>query len=170
MTKEAKDMVAKRKIAWIYLLYRMFEGNYLKLIRTMCISGMTVADLQDWEKDYKDAVYEVIQEEDTKGVILPDQTPVPSIKAIKEKVLRRCDDLIAATTDPAKLAVVYKTLSEFEVADDKNEMSVLDAINATIKPKTEKKKGTVSMLDKMKSQKNKFVAESLPDDEETEED
>ena len=77
---------------------------------------------------------------------------VPSIKSIKEKVLRRCYQLIEETSDPAKLAVVYKTLSEFESADDKKDKSVLDAINEAVKPLTPKKKEKMTMLEKMKSE------------------
>lgn len=173
MTKEAKDMMARRKIAWVYLLHRMFEGNPTKMIRTMGMSGMTVADIQDWEIDYKDAVYKVIQEEDEKGVSLRDRDGVPSIKSIKEKVLKRCNDLITETTDPAKLAVVYKTLSEFEVSDEKQEKSVLDAINETIKPLTPAKKAkTITMLEKMKQQNSGVVTraqnESVDEDPEDE--
>lgn len=152
--KELKDRINKRKIAYVYLLHRMFEGNPTKMLKIMQISGLSVGDIQDWDNDYRDAVYKTIQEEDAKGLELRDPVKdVPSIKSIKEKVLRRCDDLITETTDPAKLAVVYKTLSEFEVSDDKKEKSVLDAINESIKPLKEKKKEKMTMLDKLNKQK-----------------
>ena len=153
MLKEVKDRINKRKIAYIYLMHRMFEGNPTMMIKIMHIPDVTVADIQDWDMDYKDAVYQTIQEEDARGVTLRDKdTDVPSIKGIKEKVLRRVDALILATEDPARLAQVYKILSEFEVADDKKEKSVLDAINESIKPLTPKKKETITMLEKMRKE------------------
>ena len=124
--------------------------------------------IQDWNLDYKDAVYRTIEEEDAKGVALRDpDADVPSIKSIKEKVLRRCYSLIEETSDPAKLAVVYKTLSEFESADDKKDKSVLDAINEAVKPLTPKKK-SMTMLDRMKAE-NKVGGAKGEDEEKAEE-
>ena len=94
---------------------------------------------------------------------LRDLEDVPSIKSIKERVLRRCYTLIEETTDPAKLAMVYRTLSEFELADEKKEKSVLDAINESIKPLTPKKKERMTLLEKVRSQNH-----SAPVDEEEE--
>jgi len=169
MDKETKDRINKRKIAYIYLMHRMFEGNPTLMKRIMGWSEISVGDLQDWDIDYKEAVYQVIQEEDMKGVRLRDMEDVPSIKSIKEKVLRRCYSLIEETTDPAKLAVVYRTLSEFELADEKKEKSVLDAINESIKPLTPKKKERMTMLEKVRSQNYSHQAEAEPDEEETDE-
>ena len=153
MLKEVKDRINKRKIAYVYLMHRMFEGNPTMMKKIMGLGDITVADLQDWDSDYKDAVYQTIQEEDAKGVQLRDKDEdVPSIKSIKEKVLRRVDKIIAETTDPSRLATTYKILSEFEVADDKKEKSVLDAINESIKPLTPQKKETITMLEKMRQQ------------------
>lgn len=167
MQKEVKDRINKRKIAYIYLLHRMFESNPALMLRIMHIPNVTVEDIQDWNLDYKDAVYRTIEEEDAKGVALRDpDADVPSIKSIKEKVLRRCYSLIEETSDPAKLAVVYKTLSEFESADDKKDKSVLDAINEAVKPLTPKKK-SMTMLDRMKAE-NK-VGGAGAGEEETEE-
>ena len=152
MTKETKDRINKRKIAYVYLLHRMFEGNPAMMLKIMCIPQITVADIQDWDSEFKEAVYQTIQEEDLNGVRLRDRNDVPSIKSIKEKVLRRCNDLIDETIDPSKLATVYKILSEFEVADDKKEESVLDAITKTLQPKNQQKRGAVTMLDKMREE------------------
>lgn len=168
MLKEAKDRIQKRKIAYIYLLHRMFESNPAMMLKIMRIPDTTVADVQDWDLDYKDAVYKTIQEEDAKGVTLRDPNEdVPSIKSIKEKVLRRVNDIIQETTDPARLATTYKVLSEFEVSDDKKEKSVLDAINESIKPLTPKKKEKMTMLEKMKQQN--IIASREEKEEETEE-
>ena len=152
MRKETKDRINRRKIAYIYLLHRMFEGNPTLMVRTMALTGISVADIQDWDADYKDAVYQTIQEEDMKGVRLRDKEDVPSIKGIKEKVLRRVDTLINATDDPARLATVYKILSEFETTDTKKEKSVIDAINESVKPLVPKKKQTITMLEKMRQE------------------
>lgn len=157
MDKEKKDRINKRKIAYVYLMHRMFEGNPVMMLKILGSNGITVEDLQEWDSDYKDAVYQTIQEEDAKGVNLKDKdNDVPSIKHIKEEVLRRVDKLINVTEDPARLAQVYKILSEFETADDKKEKSVLDAINDSIKPLTPKKSNSVTMLDRMR-QENKIM-------------
>ena len=138
-------------------MHRMFEGNPVMMLKILGSNGITVEDLQEWDSDYKDAVYQTIQEEDAKGVNLKDKdNDVPSIKHIKEEVLRRVDKLISVTEDPARLAQVYKILSEFETADDKKEKSVLDAINDSIKPLTPKKSNSVTMLDRMR-QENKIM-------------
>ena len=152
MLKETKDRINKRKIAYIYLMHRMFEGNPALMKKIMGLGELTVADLQDWDAEWKDAVYATIREEDEKGVSLREKTEVPSIKSIKEKVLRRVNTIIDETTDPSRLATTYKVLSEFEVSDDKKEKSVLDAINEAVKPLTPKKKETVTMLEKMRQE------------------
>ena len=143
MNKAVKDYINKRKIAYIYLLHRMFEGNPALMLKTMRIPEVNIDDINDWDSDFREAVYQTIQEEDAKGVKLPED--IPTIKSIKEKVLKRCYDLINETTDPAKLAVVYKTLSDFEQQDEKKEKSVLDAINEAITPLTAKKKEGMTM-------------------------
>ena len=153
MKKEIKDMINKRKIAYVYLMHRMFGSSPALLLKVMKIPGVTVADLEDWDIDYKDAVYRTIQEEDAKGVALKDpDSDVPSIRSIKEKILRQIEKIIAETTDPSRLASAYKVLSEFEVSDDKKEKSVLDAINEAVKPLTPKKKEKMTMLEKMKKE------------------
>ena len=168
MNKEIKDRINKRKIAYIYLMHRMFEGSPALLLKIMKPKAeVTIEDLQDWDRDYKQAVYETIQEEDSRGVQLKDpDTDVPSIKSIKEKILRRTEQVIAETTDPSRLASAYKVLSEFEVADDKKDKSVLDAINEIVKPLTPKKKEKLTMLEKMKQQGR--IPEVPKEDSETE--
>lgn len=151
MQKEVKDRINKRKIAYVYLLHRMFEGNPTMMLKIMHIPEVTVEDIKDWELDYREAVFQTIQEEDAKGVTLPED--IPTIKSIKDRVLKRCYQLIDETTDPSKLAMVYRTLSEFESSDTKREKTVLDAINETIKPLTPKKKEKLTMLEKMKLEK-----------------
>lgn len=144
------------------------------MLRIMRIPETTVADIQDWDLDYKDAVYKTIQEEDSRGVTLRDpDEDVPSIRSIKEKTLRRVFAIIEQTTDPAKLAATYKTLSEFEVSDDKKEKSVIDAINESVKPLTPKKKEKMTMLEKMKLQKQNTLGDGgkkADDDDELETD
>ena len=117
------------------------------------IPNVKVDDILDWDKDYRDAVFDTIREEDAKGVQMKDpHEDVPSIKSLKEKILRQVEKVISETTDPARLASAYKVLSEFEVADDKKDKSVLDAINEIVKPLTPKKKEKLTMLEKMKQQ------------------
>lgn len=167
MLKEKKDRLNKRKIAYVYLMHRMFEGSPALLKRIMDVPNVTVEDLQDWDRDYKEAVYQTIQEEDSRGVELKDpENDVPSIKSIKEKILRRTEQVISETTDPSRLASAYKVLSEFEVADDRKDKSVLDAINEAVKPLTPKKKEKLTMLEKMKQQGR--IPEVSKQDKETE--
>lgn len=154
MRKDVKDMINKRKIAYIYLLHRMFEGSPALLLKVMKIPNVTAPDIEDWDRDYRDAVYETIREEDAKGVEMKDpHNDVPSIKSLKEKILRQVEAVISETTDPARLASAYKVLSEFEVSDDRKDKSVLDAINEIVKPMTPKQKERMTMLEKMKQQK-----------------
>ena len=167
MLKEKKDRINKRKIAYVYLMHRMFDGSPSMLKRIMDVPNVSVEDLQDWDRDYKEAVYQTIQEEDARGVELKDpEKDVPSIKSIKEKILRRTEEVINETTDPSRLASAYKVLSEFEVADDKKDKSVLDAINEAVKPLTPKKKEKLTMLEKMKQQGR--IPEIPKQDKETE--
>ena len=94
MRKDVKDLINKRKIAYVYLLHRMFESSPALLLKVMKIPNVAVEDIQDWDRDYKDAVYETIREEDARGVALKDpHEDVPSIKGIKEKVLRRAEEI-----------------------------------------------------------------------------
>ena len=63
MNKEIKDRINKRKIAYVYLMHRMFEGSPASLLKIMKPrTDVTVEDLQDWDRDYKAAVYETIRE------------------------------------------------------------------------------------------------------------
>lgn len=152
MDKDTKSRINRRKIAYVYLMHRMFEGSPAKMLNIMNLRGVKLEDIQDWDLDYKDAVLATIQEEDAHGVELKDQDrPVPSIKSIKEKILRRCDVLTNMTDDPARLAQVYKILSEFEGADEKKEKGVLDAINDSIKPLTPKQKEK-TLLERMRQE------------------
>ena len=170
MNKEQRDRYNKRKIAYVYPMHRMFEGSSALLLKIMKIPNVTVEDIQDWDGDYREAVFKTIEEEDAKGVAMKDPNyDVPSIKGIKEKVLRRVDTLINITDDPARLAQVYKVLSEFEVADDKKEKGVLDAINEIVKPMTPKKKEKITMLEKMKQQGRLPELPSEEDDDDEEE-
>ena len=168
MDQEAKVRQNKRKIAYVYLMHRMFEGSPVLLMKIMKVPGLKLEDLQDWDSEYHDAVRKTIEEEDSRGVKLKDETDVPSIKSIKEKLLRRVDGIINETTDPSRLATTYKVLSEFEGADDRKEKSVLDAINDIVQP-AKKKKTEMTMLDKMRQQKG-FIARNEEGEEEPEND
>lgn len=167
MDKEQKERVNKRKIAYIYLLHRMFEGSPALMLKIMKFPDVKIEDLEDWNIDYKEAVYKVIEQEDAKGVPMKDpNTDVPSIKSIKEKMLRRVNDIVNETTDPARLATAYRVLSEFESADDKKEKGVLDAINEIVRPLKPKEKKELTMLERMKTQSNKPVGSISKKEEE----
>lgn len=156
MDRETKNMINKRKIAYVYLMHRMFEGSPALLMKTMKVTGLKLDELEDWDRDYRTAVYETIKEEDARGADIKDPDhDVPSIRSIKEKILTRVEQVIAETTDPARLASAYKVLSEFEVADERKDKSVLDAINEAVTPLTQKqkeKREKKTMLDKMREQ------------------
>ena len=160
MDKERKDLINKRKIGYVYLMHRMFGGSPVLMIKTMKFRDVTVADLEDWDIDWKEAVYKVIEEEDAHGVKMKDpKNDVPSIGGIKEKALRRIDEVIKKTDDPSRLAQMYKILSEFEGADEKKEKSVLDAINESVKPKTPKQKEKIkTMKERMEEQEKARIA------------
>lgn len=139
MDKQRKELINKRKIAYVYLLHRMFEGSPALMLKVMKFKDVTVADLEDWNIDYKEAVYKVIEEEDARGVKMGDPNKdVPSIKSIKDRTLRRIDEIIDATDDPARLAQVFKILSDFEGGDEQKEKGVLDAINEAVRPRASK--------------------------------
>lgn len=158
MDKNVKNFIARRKIAYIYLMHRMFEGSPALMLKTMRITGVKVEDIEEWDSEYKEAVYKTIQEEDANGVALKDPNEdVPSIKAIKEKILRRVNTIIDEATDPARLATAYKFLSEFEASDDKKEKSVLDAISESIKPLAPKQKEKpVMLVDRMRKESGRI--------------
>ena len=149
MDKDLKNRIQKRRIAFVYLLHRMFEGNYAMMLRIMGLPGINEKDLQSWDEDYKEAVMQTIQEEDSRGVKLHEPQEVPSIRSIKEKILRRMDAVVLATDDPSRLATAYKIISEYQETDDKKDKSVLDAINESILPLTPKKKAALTMVEKM---------------------
>ena len=151
MLKETKDRINKRKIAFVYLMHRMFEGSPALMLKIIKVPNISVEDLQDWDMDYKDAVYQTIQEEDSKGVVLKDPQPVPSIKSIKDKILRQIDKIAGEAIDPSKLANAYKVLSEYEGNDEQKEESVIDAINKSVKPLTKKQKEK-TMLERMREE------------------
>lgn len=165
MLKEKKDLINKRKIAYVYLLHRMFEGSPALMLKVMKFKDVTVADLEDWNVDWKEAVYKVIEEEDARGVKMPDLEEVPSIKSIKDKALRQMNEVVATSSDPARLAQMFKILSEFEGVDEKKEKGVLDAINEAVKPRTPAKKEK-TLKDRMldKARERTAPAEEKEDD------
>lgn len=168
MLKSIKDRIAKRQIAYVYLLHRMFDGKASTMLTIMKIPEVAKEDILKWDREHKEYVDKMLEEDRAKNVapLLDSVGDVPSIKKIKEKVLRRCDTLIQETTDPSKLATVYKILSEFEAQDDKREKTVLDAINESIKPIATKKE-KFSMLDMLKKQQEEM--ENGKKDEEVDE-
>lgn len=152
MNKTVKERINKRKIAYVYLLHRMFNANPEEMQKIMRIPEVNADDIAEWNAEFKDAVIATIEEENEKGVILEHKEELPSISAIKERVLRRCYDIIETTTDPSKLATVYKTLSEFESVEEKKTVSVLDVINESLKPLGAKPSKEKTLIEKMKAE------------------
>lgn len=85
-----------------------------------------------------------------------DNTEVPSIKSIKEKILKRINNLVNDAQDPARLAQAYKILSEYEGTDDKKgKKSVVGAVMDNLKPKDKNDDAEpVTMLDVINSDSN----------------
>lgn len=84
----------------------------------------------------------------------PESSEVPSIKAIKEKILIRINNLVNESTDAARLAQAYKILSEYEATDDKKgRKSVVESVMDNIKPlgTGEDEVRPVSLLDVIQS-------------------
>jgi len=143
----------KRQIAYLYLMHRMFGGNPEKMIETLITKELTVKELQEWEGKLLGRVQEIIQSENAVGGGDSDSGAVPSIKSIKEKVLRRTNSLIGTSDDPARLAQVYKILSEFETTDDKKGTTVIDAVKTKLKAIPESQKETpITMLDVLRAE------------------
>lgn len=131
MKKERRDLTGTKQYAYVYLLHRFFNGRLNEMAAALELPELK-KDIPEWEKSFKDLVMNRIADEGRRGAPKDEQPDVPSIKSIKEKILRRCDALINATDDPARIAQVYKILSEFEAKDEKKAISVVDAINESI--------------------------------------
>lgn len=150
MRKKTEERIKKRKIAYVYLMYRMFGGAPDKMLEVMAPKDVTMKDLVDWDVEFKEQVFGIIQEESPNADM--DSESVPTIKSIKEKVLKRTNALISTTDDPARLAQVYKVLSEFESTDERKEKSVIDAVNENVQPLAKKDEETpVTMLDVLRA-------------------
>lgn len=153
MSKKTEERIKRRKIAYVYLMQRMFGGSPDKMMTILTPKDFTKKNLQDWDEELHAQVFEIIQVENTIGAGEGDAGSVPTIKSIKEKVLKRTNMLIATTDDPARLAQVYKTLSEFEATDDKRERGVVDAVRESVKPLAAKDRETpVTMLDVLRAE------------------
>ncbi len=149
------ELMAKRKFAFVYLYHRMFKdickGDLVKYIKTMNVADMTVDTFRDWNAEYAQSAIDTINGEN--GTSMSEDEGTPSIKSIKEKSLKRINSLVNLTDDPARLAQVYKTLSEFESTDEKKEKSVIDAVNENVKPLLKKDEETpVTMMDVLRAE------------------
>lgn len=151
MRKKTEERIKKRKMAYVYLMYRMFGGVPDKMLEVMKPKDVLMKDLVDWDVEFKEQVMDIIRQESPNSDEF-DTSAVPTIKSIKEKVLKRTSALIATTDDPARLAQVYKTLSEFESTDERKEKSVIDAVNENVKPLAKKdEEKPVTMLDVLRA-------------------
>lgn len=153
MRKKTIELVAKRKFAFVYLYHRMFKeickGDIVKYVKTMNVADMTVDTFRDWNAEYAQSAIDTINGEN--GTSMEDAES-PTIKSIKEKSLKRINGLVNLTDDPARLAQVYKILSEFEATDEKKETTVIDAVNENIKPILKKDEVTpVTLVDVLRA-------------------
>lgn len=156
MKKDRRDLTEQRKYAYVYLLHRFFNGRLGDMAAVMEVPDLK-KDMPEWEKSFHDLVMNRIANEGRKDTTEA-EGEVPSIKSIKEKILRRCDALINATDDPARIAQVYKILSEFEQKDEKKAVSVIDAINESI----QKPGSKLAALEKLVSPTKGQSATSIP--------
>lgn len=155
MRKKTMELMAKRKFAFVYLYHRMFKeickGDIVKYIKTMNVADMTVDTFRDWNAEYAQSAIDTINGEN--GASTDEEAGIPTIKGIKEKSLKRINGLVNLTDDPARLAQVYKILSEFESTDEKKEKSVIDAVNENVKPLLKKDEETpVTMMDVLRAE------------------
>lgn len=151
MRKKTEERLKRRKIAYVYLLHRMFGGSPEKMMEILATKDFTRKNLQDWDEELKEEVLGIIRDEDSCGGG-EGAGDVPTIKSIKEKVLRRTNSLISTSDDPAKLATVYKILSEHESADSKREKSVVDTVKENVKPLFKKdEEKPVTMMDVLRA-------------------
>ena len=137
MRKKTEERVKRRKMAYVYLMHRMFGGSPEKMMEILAPKDYTKKNLQEWNEELKEQVLGIIQDENACGGG-ETATDVPTIKSIKEKVLRRTNSLISTSDDPAKLASVYKILSEYESTDSRKEKSVVDSVKENVKPLAKK--------------------------------
>lgn len=154
MRKKTMELMAKRKFAFVYLYHRMFKeickGDIVKYIKTMNVADMTVDTFRDWNAEYAQSAIDTINGEN--GASADEEAGIPTIKGIKEKSLKRINGLVNLTDDPARLAQVYKILSEFESTDEKKEKSVIDAVNENVKPLLNKDEETpITMMDVLRA-------------------
>lgn len=148
MGKKTEERTKKRKVAYVYLMHRMFCGAADRMMDVLRSKDISLKELEDWDEEFREEVFQIISDENNSGDSSAENGGIPSIKSIKEKTLRRIYSLINSTDDPARLGQVYKILSEFESTDEKKEKSVVDAVNENIKPLLVKDKETpVTMLD-----------------------
>ncbi|MBQ9476022.1 MAG: hypothetical protein IJU69_07250 [Bacteroidales bacterium] len=155
MRKKTMELMAKRKFAFVYLYHRMFKeickGDIIKYIKTMNVADMTADTFRDWNAEYAQSAIDTINGEN--GTSTEEESGTPTIKGIKEKSLKRINGLVNLTDDPARLAQVYKILSEFESTDEKKEKSVIDAVNENVQPLLKKDEETpVTMMDVLRAE------------------
>lgn len=147
-------IIAKRQLAYVYLLHRMFKGDVIAFMNTMNLKDANEDTIRGWDKENGDKVREIIKgEDDMARINAADGGGAPSIKSIKEKTLVQINTLVSSTDDPARLAQVYKILSEFEATDEKKEKSVIDAVKENVKPLLKKDEGTpITMMDVLRAE------------------
>lgn len=148
------ELIAKRQLAYVYLLHRMFKGDVISFMNTMALKDVTEGVIRGWDKENGEKVEEIIRgEDDIARINTADCGGSPTIKSIKEKALVQINRLVGGTDDPARLAQVYKILSEFESTDEKKEKSVIDAVNENVKPLLKKDEETpVTMMDVLRAE------------------
>lgn len=153
MRKRTIARIAKKKTALVYLMHRMFNGDIDEFVKTMASKEISAEEMRSWNDEFGNDVKEIIREENIQNAPTDiDSQEVPSIKVIKEKTLRRIDTLVNRNDDPARLAQVYKTLSEFESVDDKKEKTVIDAVKESIQDIPSSVDDTpISMLDVLRA-------------------
>lgn len=123
-------LAEEKEFCYIYLLKRHFKGDTTALARVFTLRR---EDIAKYEKRWKDAVHDAIYAEN-EG-LKADEPKAPSIRSIKDRLLRRISDVLDKEEDPSKLANTYARLSEFQqsVEQQTSTTSITDAVMASIK-------------------------------------
>lgn len=101
----------KKKV--LSILHTTASGNISECSRLAKVDRKII---QKWEKEY--------QAEKTER----NTDQLPGISEMKEKILRRVNEIIETCPDPKKLMDTYEALTKFEKESDQRKESIFDII------------------------------------------
>ena len=107
----------ERKWNYIFLLHARYDGSIRRL---STVSGISQAELKNWNQQYKDEVMQFIS---ANRVIRGDETinkeqsgKIPTIQELINKLLTKLDTAIASETDPSSLSRTLQNLYNYDAA------------------------------------------------------